>query len=217
VLIEINLAPGASGSSAAARRLPPLRLPAIPTLGGDPRLVLAGVLALVLVALAPLSIMRLESRQTDLQARIQQEVADSARYAATIALMQGLRARQDSVIQKIEVIRSVDSRRYEWPRLLDQVSLSVPAYTWLTQMNTGGGRDGSSGPVFALQGFVGTTQALTRLMKNLEGSPFIREVTLITTEQDELDGRTVLRFSLEARYEVAEPSLVRTVPLFGSE
>jgi len=75
----------------------------------------------------------------------------------------------------------------------------------------------TAGPQFSLQGNAGSTQALTRFMKNLESSPFIREVTLVTSEQVELDGRSLHRFTLEARYELPDSSVIATIPIITME
>lgn len=68
-------------------------------------------------------------------------------------------------------------------------------------------------PGFNLEGSAATTQALTRFMKNLEASPFIRDVALVTSEQTQTQGRTYLKFTLEAAWEQPDSTLVETVPV----
>lgn len=72
---------------------------------------------------------------------------------------------------------------------------------------------GGSGPSFNIEGNAGSTQALTRFMRSLEASPMIRDVTLVTSEQADFRGRSVLKFTLEARWEQPDPALLETVPL----
>ena len=67
--------------------------------------------------------------------------------------------------------------------------------------------------MFNLEGNAGSTEALTRFMKNLEASPMIREVSLVTSERTDVQGRTVLKFTLEARWEEPDSGFVETVPL----
>jgi len=74
----------------------------------------------------------------------------------------------------------------------------------------------AAGPSFNVEGNAGSTQALTRFMRNLEASPMIRDVALITSEQVDFQGRSVLKFSLEARWEQPDPSLIETVPLLNA-
>ena len=35
---------------------------------------------------------------------------------------------------QIEIIQAIDNNRYVWPHVLDEVSRSLPSYTWLTSM-----------------------------------------------------------------------------------
>jgi hypothetical protein len=67
-----------------------------------------------------------------------------------------------------------------------------------------------------VEGAAGSTQALTRFMKNLELSPMIRDVALVTSEQATTAGRTYLKFTLEARYEKPDSSLLEIVPVLPS-
>lgn len=214
MLIEINLAPGATAGRLRGRRLPAFSLPSLPDFGGDIRVVLTGGAAVLLLALLGFGFWSMGRQASTLESQIQQEVTDSIRYAGMIELVTALQARQDTVSQKIDVIREVDNRRYVWPHLFDEISLAVPAYTWLTEIQTTAPADSLDvGPSFAIQGNSGSTQSLTRFMKNLEESSFIRDVTLVTSVQDVLEGRTIQRFTLEARYGPPAPSEIQTVPI----
>jgi Tfp pilus assembly protein PilN len=214
VLIEINLAPGAAGARARRKTLPGVRLPSLPAVTGDARTAAAVGAGILVLAVAVFGYWRMGSQRTTLEAQVQQEVTDSIRFASTIDLVRSLQARQDTVRQKIDIIRSVDTRRYVWPHLLDEISLAVPAYVWLAEIGSTEGTDSLAiGPALTIQGNAGSTQSLTRFMKNLESSPFVREVTLITSEQDVMEGRTVQRFSLEALYRVPDAEVIETVPI----
>ena len=186
----------------------------MPALGGNSRALAGIAVGVIVLILLFLGFLRMGSRRATLEAQIQQEVTDSIRFASTIDLVRTLQARQDTITQKIEVITSVDTRRYVWPHLLDEIGRSVPAYVWLTQIESTEVSDSVvAGPQFTLQGNVGSTQSLTQFMKNLELSAFVQNVTLITSEQEVLDGRTLQRFSLEAQYQVPPPSAIETVPV----
>jgi Tfp pilus assembly protein PilN len=213
VLIEINLAPGGAAPRVRSRRSPTLSLPSLPALGGDGKTYLSIGAGVLLLGLMLFGYWRMGQRQVELTEGIEEQLADSARFASTIALVNSLQARQDTVTQKIGVIRSVDTRRYVWPHLLDEISLAVPAYTWLTQITSTEPTDSlETGPAFTVQGSAGSTQAMTRFMKNLETSAFVEGVTLITSEQEIVEGRTIQRFSLEARYSEPDAAAVEMVP-----
>ncbi|HEX2093211.1 MAG TPA: PilN domain-containing protein, partial [Longimicrobiaceae bacterium] len=170
-----------------------------------------------------------DSERSELEARLEKAVDDSTRFASTIKLVGTLDARQDTIQSKIGVIRSVDERRYVWPHLMDEVGRAVPPYTWLTKLaaveeeapvaaapaDTAAAKPAGTpeGPRFTLEGNTGSTQALTRFMKSLEASPFIRDVTLVTSEQTSTEGRSYQKFTLEARYEVPDSSFIETLPV----
>ena len=238
-MIQINLLPGGAPKRAGAAR--GARTPSLPKLGADPRVAALGIAALVLALLAGLGWWRTGAARTELQAQVETEQADSVRLARTISLMETLDARRDTIESKISVIQSVDGRRYVWPHLMDEVSRAVPPYTWLTKLAAADDpappapppgtppadtakADSAApavvvepeGPAFSLEGAAGTTQALTRFMKNLELSPMIRDVALVTSEQATTEGRTYLKFTLEARYEKPDSSLLEIVPVLPS-
>lgn len=218
MLIEINLAPDARQKRRARGGASRLSLPKMPALGGDSRTVFAGAAGLLLVALIGFGIWRMGDRRATLESELATEIADSTRFATTIELVSSLRARQDTVTQKIEVIRDVDQRRYVWPHLLDEISGSIPAFTWLTEISSTESADSlETGPIFTVQGNAGSTQALTRFMKNLEESPFIRDVNLVTSEQAPVEGRMLHRFTLEAKFETPDPAFLETVPVVTVE
>lgn len=237
-MIQINLLPSGDRRrpSAGGRAFP--RLPSVPRLGGDPwtvGLAAAGIGALLLLGYG---FWTTGVERDELRAQLVREVADSTRFASTIQLVASLEARQDTIAQKIEVIRSVDERRYVWPHLLSEVSRATPDFTWLTRVSAtegdpasvatptpadsmaAGSTELSTGgeemtPAFNVEGNAGSTQALTRFMKNLESSPFVRDVTLVTSEQTTVEGRTFQKFTLEARYETPDSAFIETVPVIG--
>jgi Tfp pilus assembly protein PilN len=241
-VIEINLLPsGTARRPAAARRPGGGAGPSLPSLGADPRVAgLAGLGLLLLLGGAYWFWSSGQSRD-DLAARVEEAAADSVRLERTIALMKTLDTRRDTIDQKMDVIRQVDTRRYVWPHVMDEVSRATPPFMWLTKLaavedesapapapaaapaDTAGARADSvaaaaaaaapSGPVFNIEGHSGNTEALTRFMKNLEASPMIRDVSLVTSQQEPVQGRSVLKFTLEARWEEPDSGFVETVPL----
>lgn len=213
-VIEINLVPGAERRRPASRKASALKMPAMPSFSGESQTPLFAAGGAALLLLVVYAMWSLGARHAELESQVQAEVRDSTRFAATIEMVNTLQARQDTMQLKIGIIREVDQRRYVWPHLVDEISEAVPAYTWLTRINAMPPADTlDAAPGLAVQGHAGSTQALTRFMKNLETSPFIRDVTLVTSEQTDMDGRAVHRFSLEARYETPDETAVETMPV----
>ncbi|MDB4947585.1 MAG: hypothetical protein JWM27_234 [Gemmatimonadetes bacterium] len=246
-MIQINLLPGgAARRPAGASRS--LKLPSLPAMGGDPRVTGLAAAAVLGALVAGYLYWDLGSRRDALQAQLDAGVADSTRLAGTIQLVHDLEARQDTIREKIGIIKSVDQRRFVWPHILDEVSHALPPYTWLTKIASSeeapakpaprpaaapppAAGDTSKkapagpaappppppepvGPTLSIEGNTGSTQALTRFMKNLESSPMLRDVSLVTSSQTTEQGHVFLKFTLEAKYEVPDPSAIQTVPLF---
>lgn len=231
-MIRINLLPSAAPRSRFAPRrggAKPRAARSAPAFAGDPWMAGLVVLGMAVLLWVAYGFWRTGERQAELTERIEAEVADSTRFASTIGLLDAVRARQDTIQQKIQVIRSVDTRRYEWPHVLDEVSRAMPSFTWLSKLAASdpapvapvAPADSAAaaapvvpeGPAFTIEGNTGSTQALTAFMKRLEESPFIRHVGLVTSEQITEEGRTFQKFTLEARYEEPDPAFVQTIPV----
>jgi Tfp pilus assembly protein PilN len=208
-LIEINLLTSGEKKRRPAATKRSISVPRI-SLGSEPSITVLGVLAVLVLVGSGFFWMRLGSQKAELTSTIAKEVQDSIAFASTIELVETLRAREDTIRQRIGIIRSVDEGRYVWAHILDEISRAVPAYTWLNGVSSAHQEDA---PSFTLQGNAGSTQALTRFMKNLEASPFIRDVTLVTSEQSSEAGRSFQKFTLEARYKRPDPAILEMVPV----
>jgi Tfp pilus assembly protein PilN len=136
---------------------------------------------------------------------------DSIRYAEAIAAADSLEARRDTLEMKTQIIQEIDAGRFVWAHIMDDVSESLPDYTWLTAMQqTAGSGDDVE---FHLDGMTGQTPALTRFMRDLEDSPFIRDVRLVSQEQIQQGQRLVHSFVLMARYQVPDTTAIVTEPI----
>ncbi len=216
-MIEVNLQPGGKKRGSRGPRFS-LRLP---TLGGFSRdlwVVGSSVVVLAAVAIGSFLFITTSNFQGELEVRIEEARADSARYADLILQNDALLARRDSIAQRVEIIQEIDGDRYTWPHIMDEVARALPEYTWLTailQVSLGEELQ------FRVEGRAGNPFALTRFMENLEASLFIRNVDLIATEQvidepGEGVRRVVYRFQVEALFERPPAELIETVPLFNA-
>lgn len=236
-MIEINVLPGARRGQ--KRQGPSLDVKAF--LAGirgriqDPYLI--GVVAVSLVAVGVTGWLFRgqqvrEARLVDAEARAK---ADSAKYALVITQMEKSTSKRDSVLRQFKVIRLLDGYRYVWAHLLDEVSRTLPDYTWLIEVrqtssfSTAGaavapdpkarkaGGDTILPPMppltFRIRGFTADLSALTRYMRELGGSPFVQGVTLVSTEMQTQENRDVTRFELDAQYETPPASAVVSAPL----
>jgi Tfp pilus assembly protein PilN len=131
--------------------------------------------------------------------------AENRRNRQLIAEKRRAESARDSVVNQIATIRLVDEDRYVWAHVLDEVSRAVPAYLWLTdvQPTSPAGTDTSSTPAPVAIQMTGRTMdlaAFTRFMRQLEDSPWLKDVSVITTGTEIDHGRAVTVFTLKATY-----------------
>ncbi len=217
-LIEVNLLP--DGRKRAAKGGPrfSFSLPRFKGLPSDPWLLgAAGAGALALLAIG-LLYFRVAGVEEELRMDVEVAVQDSARYADVIEGAARLRARSDSIAERVLVIQEIDGSRYVWPHLMDELGRALPEFTWLTAFT-----QVTPPPelLLRIQGRAGTYFALTTFMENLESSPFLRGVQLVSSDQVMVSGaggaeRPVYEFTLEAYHEKPPQEVLETVPLFGA-
>jgi Tfp pilus assembly protein PilN len=249
-MIEINLRPG-NGKKSRSRGAPLAGFDAAGTLGAlagrvkDPFLI--GAIVAVLAAAGAVGWLHTTqaAEAAQLADREAQALRDSTRFHAVIAERRKALAERDSVLRTLHVIRSIDDARFVWAHVLDEVSLALPAYTWLTELkqtstppvpaaapdSAAAADSGAAGvpsehppeprrdpPLkFRVVGHTVDIQALTLFMKQLEASPFIQRVQLARSEMVMEDQREVTRFQLEAEFEAPATGAVRTIPVTLSE
>jgi Tfp pilus assembly protein PilN len=188
-----------------------------------------------------------EHEQAQLAAQVEVAQRDSARFSAVITARAKAVARRDSLGRELRVIAAIDSTRYTWAHLLDEVSASLPPYTWLSNVTqtsappappatTASAKPGAkpaakpaAGPNglppvadslgavrFRVVGQTVDLQALTQFMRDLEASPFVKNVQLVTSApaQTQVQGsaRELTEFTLDAEFETPREAL-RTVTI----
>jgi Tfp pilus assembly protein PilN len=214
-LIEMNLLPGGKRGAARPKGRRKPSVPKVPGLRdmvrGDPWVI--GVVVLTILAALHLAFTFVTQGVTlgQVEDQLQQERQDSVRYAEAIAAADSLSARRDTLLQKVRIIREIDTDRYVWAHILDNVSDALPEFTWLVGMEQTAGL--GSEVEFRIDGMTGLTAALTRFMRDLEASPFIRDVRLVSQEQSQQGQRIVNNFVLMARYQMPDSTAISTEPI----
>jgi hypothetical protein len=69
-------------------------------------------------------------------------------------------------------------------------------------------------PRFQIEGRAGNTFALTEFMQELEASPFLRSINLMSTNQIREGEALIYAFVLEGEFQSPPPDLIQTVPIF---
>ena len=149
----------------------------------------------------------------ELTVQIETAVQDSIRNAAIIQRTAQLEARGDSIQERVGIIQEIDAGRYVWPHLLDEIAAAVPDYTWLREILYQ-----SDAPLTVrINGRAGSLFAVTRFMRRLEASRFLRAVDSETMQQipsEENPEDLVYMFELVVTYESPSIDELETVPLF---
>jgi len=169
-----------------------------------------------------------------LEPRLEQARSEHRRFKAFIADKRRQETIRDSLLAQITVIRNVDGDRYIWAHLLDEITKALPAYTWLVDLGTTSAppaaapaarsgtpadstADTTTPPlVFQLNGRTIDIQAYTRFLRQLEASPWIKDVTPVSAQTVVEHERPVTAFSIRATYASADSAYVRVAPFSQS-
>ena len=174
--------------------------------------------------------------------QLEQSRAENKRFKAFLVEKRRQETVRDSLIAQIATIRSVDSDRYVWPHLLDEVTRALPPYTWLVDMGparvaattapapsapaaasagTKAAAD-TTGPKapppvqFEVNGRTVDIQAYTRFLRQLEASPWITDVMPVSAQTVVEKERPVTAFTIRATFRMADSAYIKTVPLSQS-
>ena len=214
-MIKVNLLPG--GKKRAARGSGSrFGLPGFKSLPIDRWVLGGGAIALGALIIIGVRFQGIQALRVDLENRTVAELEDSVEFADLIVALDQLTARRDSVASRVQILQQVDLNRYLWSHVLDEVARAVPDNTWLTGVTETAAEPDVD---FGIQGFAGSIPAVTVFMNNLEASPFLARVSLVSTQMVS-DGegggavRNIFSFSLQARYTQPPLDFLETAPLF---
>jgi Tfp pilus assembly protein PilN len=216
-VIKINLVPGATRRT--SRRRPRFAVPALgERFKGSSKVDRWGAFVVAAWIVGPLVVAWMfvgtRSRMGELDVAIEGARLDSVRYAEIRAANATLLARQDTIATKLQIIQEIDAGRFAWVHIMDEVSRSLPQFTWLTGVNAQPTETQLHIPRFSVEGRTGTPFALTEFMQNLEASPFLKSITLITTDQIREGEQLIYSFTLEGEFQEPSPDAIETVPIF---
>lgn len=157
--------------------------------------------------------MSVTSEEEELLVALDEAVQDSVRWSDVIERTELLQARSDSIAEKVGIIQEIDEGRYIWPHIMDEVARALPDYTWLSSITP---VSAGEAPGIQIGGQAGSNFAITLFMEQLEASPFLRDVQLISSEQtvDQQTSQQVYSFRLETQYVQPPLEFLETVPLF---
>jgi Tfp pilus assembly protein PilN len=138
------------------------------------------------------------SEAAEIEVRLEEAREDSARLADLRVLSDSLIDRERQIRQRLELVRGLDEGRFVWPHLLDEISRALPQYTWLTAV-----RVATPLPELTVQvdGVAANPLAVTRFVRNLQSSEFVRQVRIMGSQQAEVENVAAQAFKLLVTYE----------------
>ncbi len=132
-MIQINLLPGAGRRSKGGKGMRASELLAsASTWGGDKYLMSAIGAVVAAVGLIGFLYFHQSSAASALEERRIKAVEDSSRYSAVLAAKVKAEATRDSLFAQLSIIKSIDDTRYLWSHVMQEISVAMPPYTWLT-------------------------------------------------------------------------------------
>jgi Tfp pilus assembly protein PilN len=203
-MIEVNLHPAGSKARRRGRRV--FSAPAWLKEGRDRwTMAVIAISALALLAVGWLWMSQRSERQ-QLEDLLAESVEDSTRLADLRALSDSLLAREEMIRERLGLVRSLDENRFVWPHLFDEMSRALPPYTWLTAV-----RETTPLPELSVQldGLAANPLAITAFVRNLQASPYIAEVRIVGSQQQELDNVAAQAFKLVVLYTAPPDSIIR--------
>jgi len=219
-MITINLKPGAKRSKAGGSPLG-ASLARVKSLGEqikDPYRLGALVLATAWLGFVGMSHLSTTSELADLEPKLEQVRAEYQRFRGFLGEKRRLEAVRDSILAQVNTIRTVDGDRYVWPHILDEVARAVPPYTWLTDIafvtasmppvadSLGGEPYIPPVQVQVTGKTVDFASGYTRLLRQLEDSPYLIDVTAVSANTIIEQERALTAFVLKATFARPTPA-----------
>lgn len=229
-MISVNLRPGTKrGKASRSFSFSLDRLKGLTTSVQDP-LKLAAMVAWVLaIAFVGWTWLSTSTQLSNLQPRLEETRSEHRRFQDFLAQKRREELVRDSILSQIRTIRDVDSDRYVWPHILNEVAQTLPPLTWLINVSNvtpaiqpvvstdSTAADQPPPPVqIQLTGRTVDIQGYTRFMRQLEDSPWLDNVTAVSANTVVESGRAVTAFVLTATFSRPSPDRIQTVSVAQS-
>jgi len=229
MMITVNLRPGTKRSKSGPSFGGGLaRVQGLGSAVKDPLRLVAIVAWVGVVGFLGWSYFQTAAQLGSLEPRIEDLRAQHQRYREFLVQKQKEELVRDSILAQIRTIQQVDGDRYVWPHILDEVTRALPPFTWLVDVGPAPApqqavatpdsvADSVPPPVeVQLTGRTVDIQGYTRLMRQLEDSPWLGNVTAVSANTVVEQGRAVTAFVLKATFTRPDRTEIRTVPVAES-
>jgi len=223
-MIEINLLPGKKKKKKAGAGF---SMPDFSELGSrvkDPMLLAAVGLAVVVLPLMGFFFVTEQSELSRLAEERDEVQVQARRFQNLMREKRRQERLRDSLVVELDAIREIDSDRYVWAHVMEEVSKALPDFTWLVSLefvpppapdlSEGGTADMLDVPVrFTISGRTADIGAYTRFLRNLATSPWIADVEPGRTETVQEGERPLTAFTIVGTFASADSAFIRTAPL----
>jgi type IV pilus assembly protein PilN len=197
-MIRINLLP--TTEQVVMRSTPAPSLPAL-----APAFIVAAVVSGILV-ISALQTFRLRHLHHELKAR----QTEAQKLAPFIARIDQLTRERELTLKRLSVIEDLDRERLTRVRIVDELSRRMPDYMWLTGFSEKTGAVNITGITFS-------NLTVAELIRSMERSVLFEQVDLTVAERGDIDGQSVVNFSVTARRQTsADPQPVEPGRTLGS-
>jgi len=133
--------------------------------------------------------------------KIKQEIVTidkkNAELQKTLGKVAGYEKKKHDLEKKLAVLKQLEEGRTGPVRLLDELSTALPPLpdkVWLSKFTESGGS-------IALDGIGDNERSVARFMRNLDASPYYRNIELSVTQQTNIAGLKMQKFSLKCQTE----------------
>lgn len=224
-MITINLRPGAKRSAGSAFDRIKGPFQGLGSKVKEPMLLAAGGVVAVVAAVLLWIGISVATERSRLEPQLETARQESRRFRNIVNQKRREETIRDSLLSQIQVIRTVDGDRYVWSHVLDEVAKALPSYTWLVSIQTivpsAAAVDSLDAAIpqdvqFQIDGRTIDIQAYTRFLRQLEASPWLRNVAPISARTVVENDRPVTAFAIRVNFVRADSAYIRTVPLSQS-
>jgi Tfp pilus assembly protein PilN len=226
-MITINLKPGAKRQAAKGDGFAVVRerLRGLGTAVKEPGLVVAAGTWLAVILVVGALYLKTHSRLDTLEPQMQHALSEYQTVHSFVAAKRHEEKIRDSILTQIGTISAVDQDRYIWPHMLDEISASVPEFTWLTSiaptapaaaLNTVTDTSVAAPVTVLITGQTNDLQNYTAFLRRLGESHWLTGVVPVKTETLIDHNRPVVSFVVQASFIRADSSRIQTVPILES-
>jgi Tfp pilus assembly protein PilN len=148
--------------------------------------------------------------------------SEKNRFQRELTLARSATVMLDSLGLELAAIRQIDATRFVWPHILDEVSRALPQFTWFRSIDMvatvpTGGIDApvevNPLPTIVIDARTSEIGQATRFVRRLAESPWFTAVELGRTQAGIEEERSVVNFTVQATFKMADSAFIRTVPV----